>query len=95
MVSQLAQSITQPSQPNPLQFQQSLQSAGGASPAQFQINSILHGRTPGQLSVQEQQSLAQLLVGKTVQMTGLDGQTFQGFISQSQNSNGLVQYQVS
>ncbi len=91
MFTEITKSI---SQPNPAEFQQSLHNAGALKPEQIQVDAILKGRTPSQLTSLEQQQLATLLVGKTVQMIGSEGQVIQGVVAQSQTAQGNVQLQV-
>ncbi|MES2309171.1 MAG: hypothetical protein V4507_09975 [Verrucomicrobiota bacterium] len=91
MFSKVTQSITQPSPVNPAQFNQSMQTAAAQKPEQIQLNALLQGRVPAQLSPQEQQQLSNLLVGKTVQMTGMGGEQIQGIISQAQNNGTGIQ----
>ena len=91
MFTEITKSI---SQPNPAEFQQSLQNATAVKPDQIQVDAILKGRTPAQLSPLEQQQLATLLVGKTVQMIGSEGQAIQGLVAQSKTAQGNIQLQV-
>lgn len=82
------------SQPNPAEFNQSLENATAVKPEQIQVDSILKGRTPAQLLPTEQQQLANLLVGQTVQMIGTEGQSIQGKVAQSKTDQGNIQLQV-
>ncbi len=94
-VANMFTSITKSiSEPNPTEFNNSLQSAHGLKPDQIQVNAILKGRPPSQLSQVEQQQLASLLVGKTVQMIGSEGQALQGLVTQSKAAQGNIQLQV-
>lgn len=84
-IANLFSNITQAvSKPNPAEFQQSLQHSPTVTADQAKIQSLLQGRSPSQLSVTEKQQLAQLLVGKTVQIINPQGQTLQGYVMQSQ-----------
>jgi hypothetical protein len=83
-VANLFSNITQAvSKPNPAAFQQSMQSNPLVQADQIKINSLLQGRSPSQLSLEEQQKLSQLLVGKTIQAIDTQGQSIQGYIAQS------------
>jgi hypothetical protein len=88
MFSEITKSI---SQPDAAKFDQSLQAAQAKKPEQIQLNALLQGRSPSQLSIEEQQKLANLLVGKTVQMIGNEGQPIQGVVSQSKNTGSGIQ----